>query len=126
MGSRIAPDRLWLAGAGRGLPSLVAEVGDTLPSNRSVVNWTSVPVQVTRIGWAIAATGAWRRRALDSHGRKCSTHSHLTVLLFSGAYCDLGRSDRYYQGSKHLNRLDRLETRAGPILCWLFEAFSFE
>jgi hypothetical protein len=30
------------------------------------------------------------------------------------------------QGSEHLNRLDRLETRGGPILCWLFEAFSFQ
>jgi hypothetical protein len=30
------------------------------------------------------------------------------------------------QGSKHLNPLDRLETRGGPILCWLFEAFSFQ
>jgi len=30
------------------------------------------------------------------------------------------------QGSKHLNPLDRLETRGGPILCWLFEAFFFQ
>ena len=45
--------------------------------------------------------------------------AHARVSRYKyGSHCD--------QNVFHLNRLDRLETRGGPILCWLYKAFSFQ